>query len=214
TMIRCGHGSATTCVDDLLSDQWRTGFWDGGTFEFVLGTAKGRSGTIASFTTAPRDNVNGNTFTFATSGVAPAQGDYFIAEKFFPGGAETGWSDALQAYNGATVSTETSDLAPDTPGRQCIRLSASTAGQMLTIASPFGAFRDSNFVIMNGTYRVTFKAKGVGGSNGVRVRVQRGTTTPFVDQNVALSSSWSTYTVDFTAAEPVTVAVALLNLSF
>src|SRR6266550_8369443 len=78
TMIRCDHGTATTCADDLLSNQWPNGFWDGGTYEFVLGAAKGRTGAIASFLTAPRDNVNGNTFTFAESGTTPAQGDYFI----------------------------------------------------------------------------------------------------------------------------------------
>jgi len=105
TMIRCDHGTGTSCVDDLLSDQWPNGFWNGGTYEFVLGNAKGRTGAIASFLTAPRDNVNGNTFTFAESGTAPAQGDYFIAEKYFPGGAGTGWSDSLQAVGGATIST-------------------------------------------------------------------------------------------------------------
>jgi len=214
TVIRCDHGSATACVDDLLSDQWPNGFWDGGTFEFILGAAKGRSGTIASFTTAPRDNVNGNTFNFASSGTAPAQGDYFIAEKYFPGGAETGWSDGLVAAGGATVSTETTDLAPDTPGRQCVRLSAAAAGQALTIATPFGAFQGSNFVILNGTYRVTFKAKGAGGANAVRVRVQRGTSPAFVDQTLQLSSAWASYSIDFSAAEPASVAVALVNLSF
>ncbi len=86
TVIRCDHGTATTCVDDLLSDQWPNGFWDGGTFEFILGTAKGRTGTIASFLTAPRDNVTGNTFNFADSGTAPAQGDYFIARNPRAGG--------------------------------------------------------------------------------------------------------------------------------
>src|ERR1051326_8487087 len=214
TMIRCDHGSANTCVDDLLSDQWPTGFWDGGTYEFVLGTIKGRTGTISSFTTAPRDNVTGNTFTFADSGTAPAQGDYFIAEKIFPGGAETGWSDALQAFGGATYATETTDLAPDPAGRQCIRLNASGAGQSISIATPFGAFQNSNFVVLNGTFRITFKAKGTGGSNSVRVRLQRGSNTPLVDRTVGLSTSWSTYTVDFSAAEPLDIAVAMVNLSF
>jgi len=214
TMIRCDHGSANTCVDDLLSDQWPNGFWNGGTYEFVLGTTKGRTGTISSFTTAPRDNVNGNTFTFADSGTAPAQGDYFIAEKYFPGGAETGWADALVALNGATVATESADLAPDTPGRQCIRLNASGPGQTLQIGTPFGFYVDSNFVILNGTYRITFKAKGLGGTNQVRVRVARGTNTPLVDQMVTLTPSWATYNVDFSAAEPITIAPAMANLSF
>jgi alpha-L-arabinofuranosidase len=214
TMIRCDHGAATTCADDLLSNQWPNGFWDGGTYEFVLGTAKGRTGTIASFLTAPRDNVNGDTFTFAESGTAPVQGDYFIAEKYFPGGAETGWSDALQAFGGATVSTESADLAPDTPGRQCIRLSAAGVGQALTISTPFGAFQGSNFIILNGNYRITFKAKGVGGTNAVRVKVWRGAGAPMIDQTVPLTTSWATYTKDFEIHEPPDVAVAMVILSF
>ena len=213
-MIRCDHGGATSCVDDLLSDQWPNGFWDGGTFEFILGAAKGRTGTIASFVTAPRDNVTGNTFNFADSGTAPAQGDYFIAEKYFPGGADMGWGDPPQVFGGATITTESADLPPGTEGRQCIRVSAAGTGQVANINTSFGFFIDSNFVILNGTYRVTFKAKGVGGSNAVRVKVVRGNNPPLAEQSVALSNSWSTYTVDFSAAEPVNIAPALVNLSF
>lgn len=214
TVIRCDHGTATTCVDDLLSDQWPNGFWDGGTFEFILGTAKGRTGTIASFLTAPRDNVTGNTFNFADSGTAPAQGDYFIARKTFPGGAATGWGDPPQAYGGATITTELADLPPGTDGLQCIRLTASGGTQMATIGAPFGAFENSNFIIMNGSYRITFKAKGTGGSNTVRVAVARGGVNPFVNQVVTLSPSWATYTVDFSAAEPLNVASGLVILTF
>src|SRR5207247_6144574 len=49
SVIRCGAaGTPTGCADDNPFTQWPSGFWDGGTFEFVLGTAKGRTGTIAS----------------------------------------------------------------------------------------------------------------------------------------------------------------------
>ncbi len=212
SVIRCGAaGTPTGCVDDNPSTQWPSGFWDGGTFEFVLGAAKGRSGTIASFVAAPHDNVTGSTFNFAASGTAPAAGDYFIARKYTPGGADMGWN--VMANGGAAISTELADLPPDTAGRQCIRISAAGTGQFASINTAFGAFGGSNFVIMNGTYRVTFKAKGVGGNNRVVVAVARGNNT-FTNQNVTLSTSWSTYTVDFSAAETSSAPVGFVVLSF
>ncbi len=212
SVIRCGAaGTATGCVDDNPSTQWTNGFWDGGTFEFVLGTAKGRTGTIGSFVAAPHDNVTGSTFNFADSGTAPAAGDYFIARKYTSGGADMGWN--IQTYGGAAISTEFTDLPPDTAGRQCIRIAAAGSGQFASINTAFGAFGGSNFVIMNGTYRVTFKAKGVGGNNRVLVAVARGNNT-FTNQNVTLSQSWGTYTVDFSAAETPSAPVGLVVLSF
>jgi alpha-L-arabinofuranosidase len=213
SVIRCGTaGSATGCADDNPFTQWPTGFWNGGTFEFVLGTAKGRTGTIASFTGAPHDGVTPSTFTFAAAGTAPAAGDIFIARKYTPGGADMGWNP--QTFGGASVTTETIDLPPGTEGRQCIRLSAGSPGQSASITSAFGAFAGSNFIVMNGTYRITFKAKGLGGgSNNVMVSVVRGSSS-FTNQTVTLAPTWATYTVDFSAAEPVNVAPAFVVMTF
>jgi hypothetical protein len=215
SVVRCASGTATGCLDDNPSTQWPTGFFDGGTYEFILGEAKGRSGTIASFVTAPRDNVTGSTFTFADSGTAPAAGSYFIARKYMPGGGDTGWN--LTTLNGATITTETSDLPPDTGGRQSLRLTATGAGQSATINNAFGAFGET-FVIMNGSYRISFKAKQISGGSAVQVSVARGSNT-FVSSSVSLSSSWGTYTLDFRAAETgvppglVVLAFQLTNTS-
>jgi alpha-L-arabinofuranosidase len=211
TVVRCASGSATGCVDDVLSNQWPNDFWDGGTFEFILGTAKGRTGTIATFVTAPRDNMTGSTYTFATSGTPVAAGDYFIARKYMPGGADMGWN--TQAFGGAAIATEFTDLPPGTDGRQCIRLSAGATGQFAGINSAFGTFGGSNFIVMNGTYRITFKAKSLGGSNNVQVSVGRGNSM-FTNRSVPLSSSWATYTLDFSAAEPTNVSAAFVVLAF
>src|SRR5436305_1853418 len=122
SVIRCASGSATGCVDDNPTTQWPTGFWNGATYECILGNSKGRSGTVGTFTTAPRDGVTGSTWTFADSGTSVNAGDSFIARKYTPGGADMGWN--VGAYNGASVATEFADLPPGTEGRQCIRLTA------------------------------------------------------------------------------------------
>ena len=197
TLIRCASGSPTGCVDDNPNTSWPTGFWDGGTYEFIFGTAKGRAGMVVTFVTAPHDGVTGSSYTFEAAGVAPAAGDYFIVRKYMPGGADTGWNPFTN--NGATITTETSDLPPNTDGRQCIRLSASS-GQFASINSSFGTYAGQAFVLINGTYRLTFKAKGAGGANSVAIAVARGATT-FASQTISLSSSWATYNVDFSGAE-------------
>jgi alpha-L-arabinofuranosidase len=53
---------------------------------------------------------------------------------------------------------------------------------------------------LNGTFRLTFKAKGAGGTNALNVSLRRGATT-FISRSLTLPSSWSTYTFDFVAAE-------------
>src|SRR5437773_1151667 len=193
SVIRCGSaGTATGCVDDNPYTQWTNGFWNGGTYEFVLGTAKGRTGTISSFTAAPHDGVNGSTYAFDAAGTAPAAGDYFIARKYMPGGADQGWN--VQANGGAAITTEYADLPPGTEGRQCIRIDAGAAGQFASINSGFGAFAGSNFIIMSGDYRLTFKAKALNANGNVAVVIARGNTT-FVNRIEPVSSSWSTHTV-------------------
>lgn len=212
SVIRCGAaGTPTGCADDNPFTQWPTGFWQGGTFEFVLGAAKGRTGTIASFSGAPHDGVTPSAFTFTAAGTAPAAGDYFIARKYTPGGADAGWNTQLSG--GGAISTELADLPPGTEGRQCIRLSAAASGQIAGVNTAFGAFANANFIVMNGTYRLTFKAKGLGGGNSVLVTIARGNTM-FASQAITLSPSWATHTVDFSAAEAASVAAAFVVLSF
>jgi alpha-L-arabinofuranosidase len=199
SMIRCATITASGCVDDNPFTQWPNGFWNGATVDFVLGTARGATGTVTSFLTAPRDGVTGSAFTFSGLAVTPAAGDYFVVRRSIPGGAQQGWT--ANAIGGATIESETADLPPNTDGLQCIRLSAPSMGQMATISTPFGSFAGQTFVIMNGTYRVSFKAKRIAGTTPMNVAVTRG-TTPLVSRAVTPSSSWETYDVDFSAAEP------------
>ena len=61
---------------------WPDGFWDGADYEFIWGAAKGRTGTVSTYT-APVGQ-NGPVFQFADSGVIPANGDYLILRKTIP----------------------------------------------------------------------------------------------------------------------------------
>ncbi len=72
SMIRCASGSASGCLDDNPYTQWPTGFWNGATYEFVLGSAKARTGTIGTFVTAPHDGATGSSWSFADTGTAVA----------------------------------------------------------------------------------------------------------------------------------------------
>jgi hypothetical protein len=196
-IMRCDSSlTANSCVDSNPYTAWPTGFWNGATYEFVLGNVKGRSGTVAT-STAPVQPY-GTTWTFADSSTPPAQGDYFVVRKFTADGADIGWG--VTSFNGATYATETADLPPNTEGRQCLRLSADGQGQTLQVASAFGSFSQKTFMVMNGTYRISFKAKGTGGLNRVAVAVLRGDTI-LTNQSVALTNSWGTYDIDFAAAE-------------
>jgi hypothetical protein len=204
--IRCAAGSATTCVDDDLWSAWPSGFWNGATFEVFYGASQGRTGTISAFTAHGK---TGGIFTFSAKGVAPAAGDYMIVRMTVPGNATAGWWPTTSG-NGA-ITTNTSDLPPGTTGRQTVAINAPAAADSATLAAYFdgtngkssgvnGNFHRS-FVVLNGTFQLSFKAKGAGGSNAIALNLQRPASGTYLDQTINLTSAWATYTFNFTAAE-------------
>src|SRR2546428_565834 len=50
SIVRVGssRGTATGFVDENNNTLWPTGFWNGASYEVIVGTAKGRSGTIST----------------------------------------------------------------------------------------------------------------------------------------------------------------------
>ena len=82
-------------------------------------------------------------------------------------------------------------------------MTALSGGQQARIQAFFDTSVAGPFVQLNGTFRLSFKAKGAGGSNALGVFLGRGAPANlvFVNQTVSLSSAWSTYTVDFAATE-------------
>lgn len=195
--IRCGSGTATTCLDEDQWSAWPAGFWNGATFQFFYGAAQGQSGTISSYTAA--SGGNGGTFTFAESGVAPANGDYMIVRMKVPGNPAAGWWPTLGGEG--TITANTSDLPPGTTGKQTVAVSAPGASDSVNLASYFDGDGGRSFLLLNGTFQLTFKAKGTGGSNQIGLSLQRLGLATYLNQTVTLTNTWATYTYTFTAAE-------------
>ena len=199
SIVRCVSGTATGFVDENPSAHWATGFWNGATYEVIVGSAKGRAGTIST-STAPSGG-SGTQFVFADSGAAPAAGDYILLRKTENSGAAAGWMPTVAG--GGAVADETSDLAPDTEGHQAVRITANGSGQSARIAGAFDGSVAGPFVQLNGSFRLSFKAKGAGGNNALAVFLGRGAPANlvFVNQTLSLTGAWSSYSVDFAATE-------------
>lgn len=225
SVIRSGSGgTATSAIEDQPYTQWPSGFWDGATYEFITGTAVGRSGTIShslapNRTQTPNDpsgSSQGTTYNFMDTNISniPAPGDYFILRKSetgdssFGGSATSGWN--VNTSGGGTITSETADLSPGTTGRQCVRLTATGTGQSATLGSGFDTLNGISFVMLSGSFRLTFKAKGVGGNNQLLVSLRRGTGSYFINQTIQTGTGWAPCTINFTANETGTQSGAVV----
>jgi hypothetical protein len=207
--VRCASGTATTCTDDDAFSAWPSGFWKGATVEFFYGSASGRLGTVASYIAA--DKHTGGKFTFSGSGPVPAAGDYMILRKTIPGNATAGWT--VNTSGAPTVCTNFTDLPPGTSGRQSVAVNAPATGDAVTLAAYFDGSNDRSFVALNGTFQLTFKAKGTGGSNAIAVSLQRySLNSYYVNQIINLTHDWNTYSLSFKASE--TAAARSVGLKF
>ena len=213
SMIRLGSGTETNAIEDHPWTGWPTGFWDGARFEIINGSARGRTGlvthSIAPIRTGvppdPGASSNGTTYLFADTGSIPAEGNYMIVRKTFdgdgaPGGAATeGWRP--NATNGGSITTEMLDLPSDTQGRQCVRITATNAGASASLAGVFDTWNNTSFIQLRGTYQLTYKAKGGGGSNALAITLRRGVSPYWIAQTLILSNAWGGYTNTFSASE-------------
>lgn len=195
--IRCASGSASTCVDDDANSVWPAGFWKGASAEFFYGAARGRMTTITTYTAA--NKTTGGTFAFSSNGVAPATGDYMIVRMRVPGGATSGWWPTTTGM--ASIGTNTSDLPPGTLGRQTASVSAPSPSDYAMLAAYFDGTNGRSFLLLNGTFQLSFKAKGTNGSHAIAVNVARLGLSTYLNETVILTDTWTTYNLKFTAAE-------------
>ncbi len=199
SIVQVVRGTPTSFLDDNTSATWTNGFWNNAAFEVIWGSARGRTGMVSA-SIAPSAG-SGVSYQLADSGMVPAAGDFVILRKTFSGDATAGWTAAISG--GGTISDETADLPPGTPGRQAVRLSATIPGAFASISTFFDTSAAGSFIQLHGRYRLSFKAKGLGGGNTLNCAVARLApgNTVFLNQNQILSNSWQTFQVDFTANE-------------
>jgi hypothetical protein len=199
-IFHCASATANTCTDDNQFNAQPTGYWNGASYRIMTGNSAGITGTIVTNT---NNNLTcagcGPTLQFDQN-VNLAVGDYFSAEIYQAGNGDAGWWDDIGG--GGTITTETTDISPESPGKQAILLSAA-AGKSVSITQYFDSYSGLSFVQLNGNYSVTFRAKGVGGTNKMNVNVMRIATgsSPFLNQTLTLTNSWQDYTLTFSANE-------------
>jgi len=211
-IFHCTEVTANTCQDD---NQWNgqpAGFWNGGSYRVITGTAAGTTGTVVSNTAASTCKSCGPTFQFDKN-VGLADGDYFSVSTYVPGSGDASW--AIDTGSGGTVTTETTDLSPNTPGKQAMLLSASGTGQYAKLTQGFETWKNLSFIQLNGAFQITLRAKGVGGNNQLLVTAQRlqGSNAAWVNQKLTLTNAWQDFTLTFTANETGS-AVGPVQLAF
>jgi hypothetical protein len=211
-------------------DTWPANFWAGATYEIITGQAAGRTGTIVS-SNAP-DNCNtsypcGPTdFTLSSGTPAIGLGDYMVIRQtvnnitiapsqntsFEP---IEGWFTSNVGGN-PTTTVDTNDLASSSPGTQALNINALGSSTYFGLTQYFDGGccnYPNNFLRLNGTYQLQFKAKGLGGTNSVNIDVER--YANYLNQSVNLASgTWQTYTYTFTATETAQESPLVARLDF
>ncbi|MEO8659888.1 MAG: fibronectin type III domain-containing protein [Bryobacteraceae bacterium] len=214
-IIRCGKGSATTCQDENEYSSWPAAFFNGASFEFIYGSAKGRTGTVTtSAAPDPTTSGSGVILNLSNSGTAVSNGDYVVVKQTIPGNAQAGWWTSVAG--GATLATELADLPPGTNGKQALKVNASGTSTTASVSSYFDSLTGYTFVQLQGAFRASFKAKGLGGANTLTVSVSRvgaTSTTTYGTQTFPLTGAWQTYNMDFTASEKGAIGTVQLSFS-
>ena len=194
-------------------------YWAGGTFTVVesqsSGAELGCTGTIAS-NTGPNYPLVGqaNYFNPTITVSTPCNGSFsvgdtvVISKTTFPT-PESWWESGGQGgmmgsvSGGAQLLSDTTDLCA-TCGTQSLNMNASVSGSSASASFFFDSEKnDDIFVMMNGTYQLSFWAKAASGTPVLTASASRLSSGGFSCSSYApkLTSSWAQYTVNCTASE-------------
>jgi hypothetical protein len=212
-------GTSTTFTIPDVWDGVPPNYWTGGTFTIVesqLGGAElGCTGTIASNTGPNYPLSSASPWIAPTVTVSsPCNGSFSVGdivimikstyptpESWWESGGLGGTSGNVK--NGGQLLSDTTDLCA-TCGTQSLNMNSSASGSS-TSASWFydSSFSDNIYVLMNGSYQLSFWAKTASGTPILTASASRtsqggfncGTYTP------KLTSSWAQYTWTCTASE-------------
>jgi len=214
-ILHCEGLSNTSCTDPNQWNQWPADFLKGAQFEFISGAATGITGTVLSSLAAnSREKDQGVMIRYAPLAKAADLDDFVLVRQTIPGNAQAGWW--TNAYGGGRFETEFTDLAPNSPGKQALKLVASGPGQVASVSSYFDSVAGHSFVQLKGSYRIAFRAKGLAGKREVNVTLQRSAShglEVFFKKAVPLTDSWRDYSFNFTAAEDGT-EIGTVGLTF
>jgi len=201
SILHCIASGSSNCTDTRRSFVWPVGFWDGAGYEVLDGAAVGRKGRVKA--SGPGDSGGGGGYGVTLDGGGPGigAGDWLVVSKEFPGDPTAGWWPTLAG--GARLEAERKDLSPETAGRQALRIEATESGQSVELKSYFDSTEGFTFVRLRGRYRLSFRARGLGGSRMVHVHVRRIANGRFdyLEQDFQLTPAWADYHAEFMANE-------------
>jgi len=209
SLFHCTYGGPGRCIDTRGGIQFPADFWDGASYEVIEGGAAGRKGTVAGGGPAAGG------YGLALDSKTPAIGanDWIAVQKQFAGDPTAGWWTNLQG--GAKLDAERVDLPPGQPGHQALRMTASGPGQTALLSSYMDSTPGMSFLHLHGSYKLSFRAKAVGGPAVLHVSLGRllPGMARYLDKDVPLTSAWASYETTFTANEanlpPMTLAAGL-----
>lgn len=202
-----------------VPDQWDAvpaNYWAGGTVTVVESESGGAqrrcSGTIASNTGPNYPNQTSNTYPLITISSPCAEsfdvGDIVIITKSTYPTPESWWESGSRGGTwgavggGGRLVSDTNDLCA-TCGRQALNMDARPNGSSASATWYFDSGSDNAYVLLNGTYRVTFWAKLNAGSPTLTVTANRLSAGGFNCGKYLprLTTSWALYKWDCTASE-------------
>lgn len=193
SIFHCQTGGESRCVDTWGGIQFPGGFWDGATYEVLVGAAAGRKGSVIG-----GEPEAGGYSLHLDAGKKPiGAGDWIAVEKRFPGEPAAGWWPTVNG--GAQLLAERADLPPGSPGQQALRIEAAGPGQSAQLNSYFDTTEGMTFLRLRGHYRLSFQAKALRGPATLHVHVSRDLPglRRYLDADVRLTPAWATYNEDF-----------------
>jgi hypothetical protein len=94
-----------------------------------------------------------------------------------------------------------------------VAVNAPAARDSASLTAYFDRAAGRSFVLLNGTFQLSFKAKGTGGSNAIALHLERVGLTAYLNQTVNLTDIWANYSFTFNASESGS-ALNAVSLSF
>ena len=210
-------GTTTSFVEPDKYDSVQLNYWAGATFKVLAsqsgGAELGCTGMIASnsspnFPTSTASYTNPVLTTSQPCASAFAIGDVIQVSMSFASTPESWWEGSkggiwAQVAGGGKLLSNNADLCA-TCGMQSLDLDATATGSTATVTSYFDTAPLQNmFVLMNGTYQISFWAKNASGSPTLAIEASRLSKKGFDCgvQDQQLTSVWTRYTLSCVASE-------------
>jgi hypothetical protein len=210
TVPASGLTSSSFCDNISWGSGYPSSWWEGATFQdiYVTGSYPTESFNLRGTGTITANTQNGcasgqDRFNYSvSSGSAPQSGDFIYfhhtgnqvdsADSNYP---PVGW------WNGDPDITLASDERTGGDGVQALDFALNDSTHTINQYFDAGATGTQNFILVNGSWTVSFWAKCVSCSGTLNVNFSRLSGTAFVNKTITPTSAWTQYSYAFTGNE-------------